>query len=426
MKKRHAVVGLLGILSVITFLDRMAIAVTGPAVQKDLGITPEQWGWVLGAYVIAYAVFEVPSGALGDKHGYRKELTRITLWWSVFTAATALCRNFWQLTGARFLFGLGAAGAYPNMSGVLYRWLPARERARGQGVIWAASRFGGALAPLLLVPLQAQFGWRSVFVVLGLIGFAWAIGWRAFYHDRPAEQPGITADEVADIGDDGSAGHAGTPWRKLLSLPQLWLIALAYCFYAFGSWFFFNWFPTWMVNGAHFSIAEMGLYGSIPFLLGIFANLAGGVLCDRLAERIGIRKAYSRIASVCLLGTAILLVLMSLATSKLMIVIFAGAAFAVMDLMLPAAWAMCMSIGGRYGGTASGVMNTAGNLGGFVCTVAIGYSIGATGNYILPVQGVALMVFIAAILFSRIDCTKGFDQKAPPTLAEGVVAPVQL
>jgi MFS family permease len=204
----------------------MAIAVTGPAVQQELGITPQQWGWVLGAYVIAYAVFEVPSGALGDKHGYRKELTRITLWWSFFTAATAFTRNFWQLTGARFLFGLGAAGAYPNMSGVLYRWLPARERARGQGVIWAASRFGGALAPLLLVPFQAQFGWRAVFLVLGIVGLGWALAWRAFYHDRPADQPGITAQEVAEIGSDESGGHSGTPWRKLLSLPQLWLMVL--------------------------------------------------------------------------------------------------------------------------------------------------------------------------------------------------------
>src|SRR3546814_9776995 len=97
----------------------MAIAVTGPAIQKELSITPDQWGWVLGAYVIAYAVFEVPSGALGDRHGYRRELTRITVWWSFFTAITALCRNFWQLAGARFMFGLGAAGAYPNITGVL-------------------------------------------------------------------------------------------------------------------------------------------------------------------------------------------------------------------------------------------------------------------------------------------------------------------
>jgi MFS family permease len=417
VKKRRVVLGFLAVLSIITFIDRLAIAVTGPTIQKDLAISPEQWGWILSAYVIAYAVFEVPSGAMGDKHGYRKELTRITLWWSFFTAITAVCRNFWQLAAARFLFGLGAAGAYPNMSGVLYRWLPARERARGQGVIWAASRFGGALAPLLLVPANHYLGWQAVFVILGALGFVWALVWRSWFRDRPADQPGITAEEVAEIGTDDSGGHSGTPWRRLLSLPQLWLIALAYCFYAFGSWFFFGWFPTWMVKGAGFTVGEMGLYGSIPFLLGIVGNLAGGVLCDRLAERIGIRRAYSLIASVCLTITAALLVAMSLATGKIAIIVLAGAAFMIMDLMLPAAWAMCMAIGGRYGGTASGVMNTAGNLGGFVCSVAFGYVVAATGNYNLPLQGVALMVLIAAGLFVLIDCTKGFDHKAPPKLA---------
>lgn len=416
MKKRRIVLGLLAALSVITFIDRLAIAVTGPTMQKDLGITPAQWGWVLSAYVIAYAVFEVPSGALGDQHGYRKELSRITLWWSVFTAATAVCRNVWQLAAARFLFGLGAAGAYPNMTGVLYRWLPARERARGQGVIWAASRLGGALAPLLLVPANALFGWRAVFAILGLLGFVWAIVWWRWFHDRPAEQPGITPQEVDEIGSDEGSGHAGTPWRRLLALPQLWLIALAYGCYAFGSWFFFGWFPTWMVKGAGFTVGEMGVYGSIPFLLGIVGNLAGGILCDRLAERIGIRRAYSLIACVCLAATAGLLVAMSLAQGKVAIILLAGAAFMVMDLMLPAAWAMCMAIGGRYGGTASGVMNTAGNLGGFICSVAFGYVVTATGNYDLPLQGVAVMVLLAAGLFALIDCTRGLDHKATPDL----------
>jgi MFS family permease len=421
LKKRHAVVGFLGALSVITFLDRMAIAVTGPSIQKELGITPSEWGWVLGAYVIAYAVFEVPSGAMGDKHGYRRELTRITIWWSFFTAVTALCRNFWQLATARFLFGLGAAGAYPNISGVLYRWLPSRERARGQGFVWASSRLGGALAPLLLVPLQATYGWRAVFVALGLLGIFWALAWRFWYHDRPAEQPGITAAELAEIGEDADAGgHKGTPWRRLLSLPQLWLIALAYAFYAFGSWFFFNWFPTWMVKGAGFTQAEMGVYASIPFLLGIVSNLIGGALADRLARRIGIRRAYNVITTGCLTVTAGLLLAMSLATSKVAVVVLAGASFAVMDLMLPSAWAMCMTIGGRFGGTATGVMNTAGNLGGFLCTVIFGYMVSATGNYDLPVQGVALMVLIAAGIFWTIDCTKGFDSKPVPE-AEPVV-----
>ena len=416
MKKRRIVLVFLSVLSVITFIDRMAIAVTGPAIQADLNITPVEWGWVLSAYVIAYAVFEIPSGARGDRVGYRKELTRITVWWSFFTAVTAICRNFWQLAAARFLFGVGAAGAYPNMTGVMYRWLPARERARGQGVIWAASRFGGALAPLLLVPANAQFGWQAVFVILGVVGVMWTLVWARWFRDRPADQPGITGEEIAEIGEDDSAGHTGTPWRKLMTLPQLWLISIAYFFYAFGAWFFFGWFPTWMVEGAKFSIAEMGIYGSVPFLLGIVGNLAGGVLCDWLAARIGIRTAYRMIATICLIATATLLIAMSLVDDKIVIVILAGSAFMVMDLMLPAAWTMCMAIGGRYGGTASGMMNSIGNLGGFVCSVAFGYVVAATSNYDLPLQGVALMVLLSAGLFALIDCTKGFDHKATDQL----------
>ena len=407
-RRRYWVVGFLGVVSVITFLDRMAIAVVGPSVQQDLKLSPQAWSWVLNAYVLAYGLFEIPSGAWGDRNGQRRELTRIATWWSAFTALTAWCTSFMQLFAVRFLFGMGAAGAYPNITGVLWRWLPARERARGQGVVWGASRLGGALAPAILVPIALAWGWRAVFGGLAVLGIVWAIAWRLWYHDRPAEQPGITAAELDEIGGEhGGSLHRAVPWRRLLHLPQLWLLVAAYGFYAWGSWFFYNWFPTWMVLGAHFSNREMGVYASLPFLLGMASNFAGGYLCDRLGLRYGIRTAYRAITFTCLTLTSVLLVCMSIATSQLAIVVFATASFAVMDLMLPAAWAMCMSIGGAYGGVASGVMNTAGQAGGFLCTMVFGYIVSGTGNYNLPLQVVAAMVLVAAVLFSRIDCTAG-------------------
>lgn len=412
MKRRHLVVAILAVLSVITFLDRMAIAVTGPAIQRDLSIDPVAWGWVLSAYVLAYSLFEIPSGALGDRHGYRRELTRITLWWSFFTSITALCRSVWQIAGARFLFGVGAAGAYPNISGVLYRWLPPRERARGQGVIWSASRLGGALAPLLLVPLEEVVGWRLVFVVLGVAGLVWVLVWRLWFRDRPADLAGIDAEELAEIGEE-PALQSGTPWRRLFVLPQLWLIAIAYFFYAFGAWFFFSWFPTWLVEARGFSDAQMGLYAAFPFVLGVISNLAGGVLCDWLEKWLGARRGYRLIASSCLAATAALLFAMAEVRGGAAVILLAGASFAVMDLMLPSAWAMCMTIGGRYGGTATAVMNTLGNFGGFVCAVAFGYIVAGTGNYDLPVIGVAAMMLVSAGLFAAIDCTRGLAE-APP------------
>ena len=409
-RRRYWVVGLLGLVSVITFLDRMAIAVVGPLVQQDLQLSAQAWSWVLNAYVIAYGLFEIPSGALGDRNGQRRELTRIATWWSAFTALTAWCGNLWQLFAVRFLFGMGAAGAYPNITGVLWSWLPARERARGQGVVWGASRLGGALAPAILVPIALAWGWRAVFGVLAVLGVVWAAAWWLWYHDQPAEQPGMTQAELAEIGTEHSGRlHSAVPWRRLLRLRQLWLLVAAYGFYAWGSWFFYNWFPTWMVRGAHFSNREMGVYASLPFLLGMVSNIAGGYLCDRLGLRWGIRGAYRAITFTGLAVTSVLLVGMSLATSQLAIVIFATASFAVMDLMLPAAWAMCMSIGGAYGGIASGVMNTAGQAGGFLCTLAFGYIVSGTGSYNIPVQVVAVMVLIAALIFSRVDCTAGLD-----------------
>ena len=419
MKKRHIVVALLAGLSVITFLDRMVLAVTGPAIQRDLSIDPVAWGWVLSAYVLAYSVFEIPSGAHGDRNGYRREVSRITVWWSFFTLVTSVCQNVWQVAAGRFLFGGGGAGAYPIISGVLYRWLPGRVRARGQGVIWSASRLGGALAPLLLVPLELVVGWRWVFVIMGLIGFAWVFLWRRYYRERPADMPGITGTELAEIGAGEHPAHSGTPWRQLFGLRQLWLIAIAYFFYGFGAWFFFGWFPTWLVNSRGFSTAQMGLYATAPLAMGVVTNLIGGVLCDWLEKRIGIRIAYRLIASLCLAVTALLMFAMSLAQDPIAVVLLAGASFGVMDLMLPSAWAMCMTIGGRQGGTATAVMNTFGNLGGFVSAAAFGYVVTASGNYDLPVQCVAALVLISAGLFALVDCTRGFtEQRDAPAFAQ--------
>ena len=408
MKKRHGVLGLLCVVSVITFLDRLAIPVAEPGIRGELHLTPDQWGWVLSAYVLANAIFEVPSGALGDKNGQRRELTRISVWWSCFTAATGWCRSFVQIAGTRFLFGVGAAGAYPNAAGVISRWFPKKEHARAQGFVWGASRLGGALAPLLLVPLQRHLGWRAIFWLMGGVGLGWSVVWWAWFRNTPEQMSEITEAELAEIRLGGFAGaHSDVPWRRLFALPQLWLVAVAYFCYAWGSWFYFGWFTTWLVRGAGFSIGQMGVFASFPFVMGLLGNLAGGALSERLVERYGRRDSYRWVTGICLLVTSGLLLAMSSVHGHIAIVLLATIGFGVMDLMLPAAWAMCMSIGGQYGGTATGVMNTAGNLGGWLCTIVFGYAVMATGDYNLPLRGVAAMVLVAAAVFSQVDCTRG-------------------
>jgi MFS family permease len=406
-RKRHAVLLLLVALAIITFLDRISISVAGPRIQDELGIPPEQWGWIIGAFVLAYGLFEVPTGAMGDRAGQRKVLTRIVLWWSGFTCLTGLAAGYPSLLLTRFLFGAGEAGAYPNMSGVLARWFPPGERARTQGFIWAASRFGGALSPLLVVPLQARVGWRAAFVILGLIGVLWAVCWRWWYHDNPAEQPGIRHEELNEIANRGvPSEQVAVPWAELLRQRQLWLIFTMYFFYAWGSWFYFGWFPVYLVKGAGFSEAEMGIFSSLPYLLGTAGNLAGGFLGDWAGRRFGLKTGRRLMGSASLAVSATLLAVLAVTHDKTAIVILSSLGFGIADLMLPTAWAVCLDIGRSHAGVVTGTMNTAGQLGGFVCSVLFGYVVKATGSYSAPLWVVAAMVMIAALLFTRIDPTR--------------------
>src|SRR5262249_52684293 len=144
---RYLVLGMLVLLSVVTYLDRICIGVAASDIQKDLDLSDQQWGWVLGAFLLAYGLFEIPSGALGDRIGQRKVLTRIVLWWSAFTALTPLARNYYALVTTRFFFGAGEAGAYPNASGCVRRWVSAAPRARPRGVGWGGDALGGAPTP---------------------------------------------------------------------------------------------------------------------------------------------------------------------------------------------------------------------------------------------------------------------------------------
>ena len=421
MKQRHKILALLGVLSVLTFIDRLAIAVAAPGIQADLHIAPQDWGWILSAFVLADGLFEMPSGALGDRYGQRGELTRIVTVWSIFTALTGWCRGFWQLLSVRFLFGMGAAGGYPNSAGVIARWFPTRERARCQGVVWAASRLGGVLAPLLIVPLEGYWGWRSVFWLLGAVGCLWAFLWYTRFRNYPHEDAAITAAELHEIAEPATQDAQPIPWRRLLRSRQLWLLVLAYGCYGCGSWFYFSWFPVWMLHSGHFPLNDLVL-AALPFALGFLANLAGGELGDRMALRWSAKTALRVIPAVCLGLTAVVLVAMAIFHGKVAVVALSTLGFGMMDLMLPSAWALCMAIGDQWSGIASGIMNTAGQAGGLVGTVCFGYIVHATRSYNAPLFLIAGMVAVAAFLFSRIDSTQGLDCRQASAAHSGLAA----
>src|SRR5579863_1810093 len=169
------------------------------------------------------------------------------------------------------------------------RWFPASERARAQGIVWMASRVGGALAPLLVVPIEMRYGWRASFWCFGALGLVWAVVWYAWFRDNPAEKPEVTPEELIEIGDSQVRHHSRLPWKIALRSANFWVILLMYHTYCWGANFYISWLHTYLQRGWGFTEREMGFFSTFPFIVGAVANGLGGSLSDALVRRIGLK-----------------------------------------------------------------------------------------------------------------------------------------
>jgi MFS transporter, ACS family, glucarate transporter len=410
LKKRNIVLILLIAVGIITFLDRINISVAGSSIMQDLGLSRRQWGWVLSAFIVSYGLLQIPLGLWGDKKGQRTVLALIVLWWSVFTGLTGMAGGFVSLLLIRFAFGIGEAGAYPCMTGAIGRWFPKSENARAQGFIWAASRVGGALTPFIVIPVILHLGWRTAFFILASAGFVWVIVWYFWYRDVPATLKGIKPAELFEIYENHKEKeNVKVPWKQILRNKQFWLLLSMYWFYAWASWFFFSWFPTFMEQGRGFAKSELTWVIAVPFLMSVTGNLTGGFLSDKFSKKYGLKTGRRILGVGGLALSAVCMFLAAFIPGKIQVFVFLSLCFGIIDLMLPGAWAICLDIGRKYAGAVSGAMNTAGNIGGFVCASAFGYLVDATGNYNFPLFVISAMLVISAALFSGIDASKPLE-----------------
>lgn len=416
MKYRYRVLGFLFLASIITYIDRICISVAGTTIQKELGLSLEQWGWVLSAFVLSYGLFEIPAGAMGDRFGPRKILTRIVAWWSIFTVLTGFAQSFKQLVIIRFLFGMGEAGAFPNFSAAISRWFSAHERARAQSIVWMGSRIGGALAPLIVIPLQHSVGWRASFYIFGAIGLLWAVTWYFWFRDNPADKKGITQQELDEIGPPRPALHGKMPWKQLFSQANLWWIMTMYFANAWCGFFYLTWLHTFLANGRGFTPQELVYFSWMPFVLGALANLAGGATSDFLVKRIGLRWGRRLLGMVGLGLATIFLVLTIFTTDKVLTIVFLAIAYGCSDFALPVAWAVCLDVGNKNVGVVTGAMNMAAQVGSFLTTLSFGYVVVAFGTYNAPLVPIAFMSLLATLAWLKIDPLKTLviDQDETP------------
>jgi MFS family permease len=373
--------------------------------MAELHISVLQMSAVFSAFTLAYSIFEIPSGWLGDVRGPRRVLTRIVLWWSAFTMLTGAAQGFRSLVATRFLFGVGEAGAFPNIIRSFARWFPRRERGRASGIMFLGSRLGGMLSAPIALLLIARLGWRATFVVFGSIGLVWAAAWAWWYRDRPAEHPGVNAAELAWIEQDAIAGEtiaAATPWQELLISPNVWAICAMYFAYGYGLYFYLTWLPTYLVTELGFSALGSGFFASLPFLLAGIADVTGGWLTDHLARRHSLRVARCGVGFTAFASTAALLFASTLLPSPTAKAVLLALALGSADLSLSACWAAPLDVAADHAGVMTGFMNTFGNLGGLLCPLVVGWAVERQHSWTLPFYITAVVYAAGAVAWLAI------------------------
>jgi ACS family D-galactonate transporter-like MFS transporter len=384
---------------VINYLDRTNLAVAGPALSKELGLTPIQMGYAFSAFGWTYALLQIPGGLIADRFVPRVLYAFCLISWSLTTLGQGLIRGFGSLFALRLATGAFEAPSYPINNRVVTSWFPDNERASAIAMYVSGQFIGLAFLTPVLVAIQVQFGWRGLFIVAGLVGLLWGLVWYALYRD-PLDHKTVSKEELDHIEKGGgilSGKKVGAVWtwvnvQKVFSYRTLWGVYIAqFCVNAM-LWFFLTWFPTYLVQFRGLDFIKSGFLASIPFLAACAGLLLSGFLSDRMVAR-GKSVSFARkgpiiiglLLSVSIVGanytddTVLVITFMSLA--------FFGAGMALIS------WVFVSLLSPKeLIGLTGGVFNFMGNLASIIVPIVIGYL--ASGGDFKPA-----LVFIGGLGF---------------------------
>lgn len=414
---RSRIVGLLALISALTYLDRLNLSIAGKYIQDEYSFSTQTMGWILGAFVLGYALFQVPGGWAGDRRGPRRVLTFAIVWWSVFTAGTALAPRLplaaWlgvagSFIVVRFLIGVGEASAMPNGNKVISYWMGEKARGVGNAIMIGGIGFGGVTAPVLVAWIMRRRGWRMSFYVCSLLGCGVAALWHFYSTDRPEQHPGVNAAELALIrsGDaiapTASPQPGPTPWKKLLSSRSVWALMFSYFCEGYPNYIFYTWFFIYLVRVRGLTVKQGGLWAAMPYLAVVLLAPAGGWISDRAAARFGTRRGRQFAVWLGMTLSALLLVGGANSTSNLPAILLLSGAMGFNLFATGSWWAACIDMAPNFSGSLSALMNTCGNLGGTLSPILTAY-IATRFGWTRALDFAALMTLAAPILWLFVD-----------------------
>jgi ACS family glucarate transporter-like MFS transporter len=388
---RWRIVLVLAIVAGVTYIDRLNLGIAAKFILEEYKLSTQSMGWILGAFSLGYAVFHVPGGWLADRYGPGRVLAGAILWFSIFTALTAVAPSLlivnllgpaWAFAIVRFTMGLGEAAALPVGNKMMAYWLGEKELAFGTSIFLAGVGAGGVVAPFFISWLIRQWGWRASFFVSGAVGTALAIVCYTYVTSRPEDHPGVNAAELGLIHGPGkfekdaaspNTNVSAVPWRKILATRSIWALMISHFCLVYPVYIFFTWFFVYLMKARGITITKASFWASAPFVANVFMVPLWGWLSDRAVEQLGKRMGRRSSAWLAIGGSALLLWSGSQTANNtlalLQLAIAAGFNFAASAVL----WTTCNDISAKFSGSISGSMSTFGSLGGWVSPVLTGY-----------------------------------------------------
>jgi len=434
---RFGVLAFLAVLTFILYLDRVCIGQAAPLIQKEMNLDSEQMGLIMASFTLAYGIFMIPAGWMGDRFGSRTVLMVIVVWWSVFTALTGVVSGFIALVIVRFLFGAGEAGALPNAARMIARWFKPESRGFPQGLMNTAALLGGASAPFVAIktivwidgrvaPWAAEYGlhltgWRVSFYLFGFLGLLWALLFWIWYREVTPE---ISINESApeSIDPPVPVKPSALDWSRVLTSPTVWLMGLINTCASAVSYMYMSWYPSYLQNGRGVQPVESGEMTTVVLMGGALGSLVGGILSDRMI-RITRERRWSR-AMIGSFGMGISSAGLLIAplfesawnSSWVLCIGFFGGM-----LMIAAWWGVVADVSGRYVATLFGLMNGLGIFGAIASQIYVGRMVKTNLSLNLvgrdawdPMfQNYAIVAGIGAIAWLFVNANRKVHSNAP-------------
>ncbi|MGF6573408.1 Sugar phosphate permease [Paraburkholderia fungorum] len=399
-KMRWVVIFLCFLAIAVNYIDRANLAVAAPQIEKALGIGPAEMGFILSGFFWTYALMQMPFGWFVDRVGARIALPLAVGWWSVFTAMTAVTSSVAGMFGCRLLLGVGEAGAYPSCTKLVSQWFPVKERAIATSIFDSGSRVGSALSIPVVALIISSVGWKAAFVVTGLLGLVWILGWFVIYRNpQPVEPNSATAAAAASRAKEE---RNRVTWGSLFRHRTLWGMMLGFFCLNFVIYFFITWFPSYLVQTRGFSLKSLGTLGMIPALISIPGGWLGGYVSDAL-----FRRGWSLTAArkTCMVGGMLLssVITLSAFTSDIYLMLaFFGIAYGSLAFAAASIWSLPADVAPTPDHVASigGIQNFASNLAGIVITTFTGVMVAMSkGSFTIPLVVAGGFCFLGAFSY---------------------------